>query len=128
MTLASPNLILRPLTLIQRFFFLLTQGEKEALKIVKVVVTAISSSLQDSWIQQHSIKYPLKNYPWIGTGEEPLQLITLTQSESFGLSSISIYSYKYSFLFYFQSNTGLKENFQSEHCCRPFLPLWCHVF
>lgn len=31
------------------------------------------------------------------------------------------------FFFVFQSNTGLTENLQSEHCCPPFLPLWCHA-
>lgn len=108
--------------------FVLTQAEKETLKTVKAAVTAISISLQDNWMQQYSIKYLLKNNPWTGTCEEPLQLITLKQSESFGLSSMTICSYKYSFLFYFQSNTALKENFQSERCCPPFLPLWCHVF
>lgn len=100
------------------FFFaillnlLLTRDEKETLKTVKAV-TAISSSLQDSWIQQYSIRYLVKNYPWMGTCEKPLQLITLKQSESFGLFSMTICSYKHSF--FFQSNTGLKENFQSEH-------------
>lgn len=105
-----------------------TQDEKETLKTVKAALTATSISLQDSWIQKDSIKYLLKNHPWMGTCEEPLQLIPLKLSESFGLSSMTICSYKYFFLFYFQSNSGLKENFQSEHCCPPFLPLWCHAF
>lgn len=35
-------------------------------------ITAVSISLQDSWIQQYSTKYLLKSYPWMGTWEGPL--------------------------------------------------------
>lgn len=61
------------------FFFLAillhllhTQAEEETLRTVKMAFTAVSISLQDSWIQQYSTKYLFKNYPWMGTCEEPL--------------------------------------------------------
>lgn len=105
------------------FFFaillnlLLTWAEKETFKTVKAV-TAISSSLQDSWIQQYSIRYLVKNYPRMGTCEEPLQLITLKQSESFGLFSMTICSYKHSF--FSSLILGWKKTFKVNTAAPPF--------